>query len=81
MASHSAKPQLFFMMSLCPQNQYHLGDSYTLPSKAAEGGTTLAIPGTHFHKTLPRRFHLNDAVLFLITTNFLVPANQHQLSQ
>lgn len=32
-------------------------------------------------KTLPRRFPLGDADLFLITTNFFVPANQHQLSQ
>ena len=31
-------------------------------------------------KTLPRRFHLSDAGLFLITTNFIAPANQHQLS-
>ena len=29
-------------------------------------------------KTLPRRCHLNDAGLILITTNFLAPANQHQ---
>ncbi len=29
-------------------------------------------------KTLPRRCHLNDAGLFLITANFLAPANQHQ---
>jgi hypothetical protein len=32
-------------------------------------------------KILPRRFHLSDAGLFLITANFLAPANQHQLSQ
>jgi hypothetical protein len=32
-------------------------------------------------KILPRRFHLSDAVLFLITANVLAPANQHQLSQ
>ena len=32
-------------------------------------------------QTLPRRYHLKDAGLFLITTNFLAPANQHQLSQ
>ena len=31
-----------------------------------------------FQKTLPRRCHLNDAGLFLITANFLAPANQHQ---
>jgi hypothetical protein len=34
-----------------------------------------------FQKTIPRRFHLNDAGLFLITTNFLAPANQHLLPQ
>ena len=31
-------------------------------------------------KTLPR-FHLSDTCPFLITTNVLAPANQHQLSQ
>ena len=31
-------------------------------------------------KTLPR-FHLSGAGVFLITTNFSAPANQHQLSQ
>jgi hypothetical protein len=31
-----------------------------------------------FQKTLPRRCHLNDAGLFLISANFLAPANQHQ---
>ena len=31
-----------------------------------------------FQKTLPRRCHLNDAGLFLITANFLASANQHQ---
>jgi hypothetical protein len=30
---------------------------------------------------LPRRFHLNDAGFFLITTDFLAPANHHQLFQ
>jgi hypothetical protein len=30
-------------------------------------------------KTLPKRFYLIDPGLFLITTNFLAPANQHQL--
>jgi hypothetical protein len=32
-------------------------------------------------ETIPRRFHLNDACLFLIVANFLAPANQYQLSQ
>ena len=35
MASHSAKHQLLFMTPSCLQNQYPLGDSYTLPSPAA----------------------------------------------
>lgn len=38
MTSHSAKPQLHDQS--CLQNQYHLGDSYTLPSPAAAGGRT-----------------------------------------
>jgi hypothetical protein len=33
------------------------------------------------YQTLPRRFHLSDTSLFLITTNVLALANQHQLSQ
>jgi len=83
MAFHSAKPQLLFMTSWL-QNQYHLCDSYTLPSMATAWGTTLAIWNTASlcsQKTLSRRFHLSDACLFLISTNFLAPANQHQLSQ
>jgi hypothetical protein len=32
-------------------------------------------------KTLSRRCHLNNAGLFLVTANFLAPANQHQQSQ
>ena len=65
----------------CLQNQYHLGDSYTLPSPATAQGTTLAISGTQplcSQKTVPRRCHLSDAGLFLITDNFLAPANKHQ---
>ena len=41
----------------CLQNQYHLGDSYTLPSPAAARNTTLAISGTQplcaFRKHFP----------------------------
>jgi hypothetical protein len=44
--SHSAEPQLLSMTPSCFQNQYHLGDSYTLSSPAAARGTTLAISGT-----------------------------------
>ena len=84
MASHSAKPQLLCVTPLCLQTQYHLGNSYRLPSPATAQGTTWAISGTQplcSQKTLPRRYHLNDAGLFLITANFFVPAIQHQLSQ
>lgn len=78
------EPQLLFMTPSCLQNQYHLGDSYTVPSLVTAQNTSVAISGTHSlcsQKTLPRRFHLSDAGLFLITANFLAPANQHQYSQ
>jgi hypothetical protein len=81
MASHSAEPQVLCVTPSCLQNQYHLGDSYTLPRPATAQGTTLAISGTQplcSQKTHPRRCHLSDAGLFLITANFLAPANQHQ---
>jgi hypothetical protein len=32
-------------------------------------------------KTLPRRFHLNNAGLFLVTANFSAPAHQHWVSK
>jgi hypothetical protein len=66
------------------QNQYQLGVSYTLPSIATAPGTALFISDTASlcsQKTLSRRSHLSHAGLFLITTNFLTPANQHQFSQ
>ena len=68
------------MTPLCLKNQYHLGVSYTLPSPAAAQGTTLAISGTHPLCALRKHFpeDLNDAGIFLIPFNFLVPANQHQ---
>ena len=75
------EPQLLFVTPSCLQNQYHLGDSYTVPSPATAQNTTVATSGTHSlcsQKTLPRKFHLSDAGLFLITANFLAPANQHQ---
>ena len=77
MAFYSAEPQLLFITPSCLQNQYHLGDSYILPSAAAALGTMLAISGTQLlcalTKILPRRFHLSDASLFLITTQLLAP--------
>jgi hypothetical protein len=80
MTSHSVKPQLFFMTPSCLQNKYHLGDTYTLPNEAAAKGTTLPISGTQL-LCASRRFHLSDVGLFLITANFLAPANQLQLYQ
>jgi hypothetical protein len=81
MACHRAEPQLFFMTTSCLQNQYYLGDTYIVSSPEEAGSTTLAISEAQSlcsQKTLPRIFHLSDAGLILITTNFLVPANQHQ---
>jgi hypothetical protein len=69
------------MTPSCLQNEFHLGDSYTLPNPAAAQSTTLVISGTQplcSQKTHPRRSHLNDAHHFLITANFLAPASQHQ---
>ena len=75
---------LLSMTPLDLQNQYNLCDSYTLPcSAAAVRGTTLAISGTASlcsQKTLPK-FSLSDSGLFLTTTYFLAPANQHQFFQ
>jgi hypothetical protein len=84
MASYSVEPQLLCVTTSCLQNQYHLGNSYTLSSPATAQGTTLAISGIQplcSQKILTRRCHLTDAALFLITANFLASANQHQLSQ
>ena len=44
--SHSAEPQLHFMTPSCLQNQYRLGDSYTVPSSATAQSTAVAISGT-----------------------------------
>jgi hypothetical protein len=56
MASHSDKPQMFFMTPSWLQNQYHLGDSYTLPSTAAAQDTTLGINGTQLLCILRKYF-------------------------
>jgi hypothetical protein len=48
--------------------QCNLGNLWTIASLCSQ-------------ETLPRRFHLNDAGLSLITTNFLGQAKQNQLSQ
>jgi len=84
MASHSAELQLLSMTPSCLQNQYHLGDSYTLPSPAAaEVQPWLSLEQSFFvfSENTSRRFHLSIVGLFLITANFLAPDNQHQLSQ
>uniref|UniRef100_A0A8C6GMM6 Uncharacterized protein n=1 Tax=Mus spicilegus TaxID=10103 RepID=A0A8C6GMM6_MUSSI len=70
MASHSAKPQLFFMTSSCLHNQYHLGDPYTLPSTAAAKGTTLAISGTWLLCS-PRKYFPEDFdIVMLVSYNY-----------
>jgi hypothetical protein len=90
--SHSYSPLPFHALKQQQQQQpktktkkkknktVHLND--TLPSLAA---SKMSISGTQLlcalSKILPRRFHLSDAGLFLITTNFLASANQHQLSK
>jgi hypothetical protein len=81
MASHSAESQLLCVTPSCLQNQYHLGDPYTLPillQQEYNRGYLWNTASLCFQKTLPRRCHFNDAGLFLITANFLAPANQHQ---
>jgi hypothetical protein len=81
MASHSAEPQLPCMTPSCLQNQYNLGDPCTLPIPLQQEynlGYLWNTDSLCFQKTVPRRCHLNDAGLFLITPNFLAPANQHQ---
>jgi hypothetical protein len=68
MTSHSAKPQLFFMTPSCLQNQYHLGDSYTLPSPAAARDTTLAISGTQLLRA-PRKHFPGDFTSVMLVSS------------
>ena len=68
MTSHIAKPQLFFMTPSCLQNQYHLGDSYTLPSSAAAQGTALAISGTQL-LCAPRKQFPEDFTLVMLVSS------------
>jgi hypothetical protein len=69
------------------QNQYHPGkNSYTTQLQLEAEGSPLAtsetkIPGVNTQETLSKRFHLNDAGLFLITANFLARDSQRKLSQ
>jgi hypothetical protein len=67
MASHSAKPQLLSMIPSCIQNQYHLGNSYTLPSLASSTRynpvcLTHGLSGTPCRNT-PDRFMTSAAFL------------------
>jgi hypothetical protein len=82
LAFHNAKTQLLSMTSSCLQNLYHIGDitkcSYIMGYNLDYLWNT---PSLCSQKTFPRRFYFSDAGLFLITANFLAPANQHQLSQ
>jgi hypothetical protein len=68
LTSQTAKPQLIFMMPSCLQNQYHLGDSYTLPSTDAEGGTTLAISGTQLLCALRKYFPEDFTSVILVSS-------------
>ena len=57
-----------------------------LPRFSCQTSTILSASATQLlcadsQETLPRRSHLSDAGLFLITASFSAPANQHQLSQ
>jgi hypothetical protein len=67
-ASHSAKPQLHFMIPSYLQSQYHLGDFYTLPSTAAAQGTTLAISGTQFLCALRKYFPEDFTSVILVSS-------------
>ena len=67
MASHSAKPQLLFMTTSYLQSQYHLGDSYVLPSIAAAHGTTLAISGTQLLCALRKPFPEDFSSVMLVS--------------
>jgi hypothetical protein len=66
MVSHSAMSQVFFMTPSCLQNQYHLGDPYTLPSTVAAQGTTLTISGTQLFRALTKHFTEDFASVMLV---------------
>jgi hypothetical protein len=51
-----------------PSNQYHLGDSYTLPSTAAAWGTTMAISGTQLLCVLRKYFPEDFTSVMLISS-------------
>jgi hypothetical protein len=68
MASHSAKPQLFFITPSWFQNQYHLSDSFPLPSTAAEVVTTLTISGTQLLCAHRKHFPEDFASVMLVSS-------------
>lgn len=70
-ANHSCSPWPFYILPLsCSQNQYHLGDSHTLPGSAA---STTRRPDPLWTtaymywpwENIPRRFCLRDAGLLI----------------
>jgi hypothetical protein len=67
-ASHSAESKLLFMTPSCLQNQYHVGDSYTLLSPAAARGTTLAISGTYSLCALRKHFPEDFTSMMLVSS-------------
>ena len=68
MPSHSAEPQLLCVTPSCLQNQYHLDDSYTLPSTAAAQGTTLAISVTQLLCALRKHFPEDFTSVMLVSS-------------
>jgi hypothetical protein len=83
---HSAKPELPSMTPSCLQNWYHLGDFCTLPSSAASVRHNLGhlwitasmcwLCENTSYNISPQCYHF-----FLMTSNVLGWADQHQLSQ
>ena len=68
MASHSAKPQLLSLTPSCCQNQYHLDDSYILPSPDEAQGTTLAISGTQLLCAIRKHFPEDLTSVMLVSS-------------
>jgi hypothetical protein len=56
------------MAPSCLQNQYHLGDPYTLPSPAVAGDTTLAISGTQLLCDLRKHFPEDFTAVMLVSS-------------
>ena len=75
LTSHNFKPQLLSMTPSCFQN---IKSSCSMRCNLSYLWKIFSLGS---QKTLPRRFHFSGTSFFLITDNFLAPANQHQLSQ